>query len=51
VPLFVDRLAVTSIKRLHPDVVAAVYGRALFSVEEEKLLSSIPSVSHLLGMQ
>jgi N-terminal region of micro-spherule protein len=41
-------MAVQSIKQLHPDVVAALHAKALFSVEEEKLLSTVSSVNLVL---
>ena len=44
------RLAVQSIKQLHPDVMASVHAKALFSVEEEKLLAGVASVNqHMSG--
>lgn len=41
----VSRVAVTAMRNLHPDMVAAVQDRALWSTQEEELLSTIKSVS------
>lgn len=41
----VSRVAVAAMRNLHPDMVAAVQDRALWSTQEEELLSSIKSVS------
>lgn len=40
----VSRVAVTAMRNLHPDMVAAVQDRALWSTQEEELLSTIKSV-------
>lgn len=41
----VSRVAVAAMRNLHPDMVAAVQDRALWSTQEEDLLSTIKSVS------
>lgn len=41
----VSRVAVAAMRNLHPDMVAAVQDRALWSTQEEELLSTIKSVS------
>ncbi|KAL1432166.1 hypothetical protein MTO96_013499 [Rhipicephalus appendiculatus] len=41
----ISKLAVTSMKQLHPDVLASVQARALYSKEEERILCTIPSTS------
>lgn len=41
----VSRVAVTAMRNLHPDMVAAVQDRALWSNQEEQLLYTIKSVS------
>lgn len=43
----VSRVAVSAMRNLHPDMVAAVQDKALWSQEEEKVLSTIKSVSSL----
>lgn len=43
----VSRVAVSAMRNLHPDMVAAVQDKALWSQEEEKVLSTIKSVSFL----
>ena len=40
------RLAISAIKQLHPDLVAAVQAKALFSKEEESLMGKVASVSY-----
>lgn len=40
----VSRVAVTAMRNLHPDMVAAVQDRALWSTQEEELLSTVKSV-------
>lgn len=40
----VSRVAVAAMRNLHPDMVAAVQDRALWSTQEEELLSTIKSV-------
>lgn len=40
----VSRVAMAAIRNLHPDLVTAVYAKALYSVAEEDLLSNIKSV-------
>lgn len=44
----VSKIAVAAIRNLHPDMIAAVQAKALFSKAEEDLLSSIKSVSSTL---
>lgn len=44
----ISRVAVAAMKNLHPDLVAAVRSKALFSNGEEELLSPIASVSFKL---
>ncbi|KAJ8910829.1 hypothetical protein NQ315_015564 [Exocentrus adspersus] len=39
----VSRVAVSAMRNLHPDIIAAVQDRALWSQQEEKILSSIKS--------
>lgn len=41
----VSRVAVAAMRNLHPDMVAAVQDRALWSTQEEQLLGTIKSVS------
>lgn len=41
----ISKLAVTSMKQLHPDVLASVQAKALYSKEEERILCTIPSTS------
>ncbi|XP_022914265.1 microspherule protein 1 isoform X2 [Onthophagus taurus] len=41
----VSRVAVAAMRNLHPDMVAAIQERALWSTQEEQLLGSIKSVS------
>lgn len=41
----VSRVAVAAMRNLHPDMVAAVQDRALWSCQEEQLLAGIKSVS------
>lgn len=41
----ISRVAVAAMKNLHPDLVAAVRSKALFSNGEEELLSTFISVS------
>lgn len=41
----VSRVAVSAMRNLHPDMVAAVQDRALWSTQEEQILSSLKSVS------
>lgn len=43
----VSRVAVSAMRNLHPDMVAAVQDKALWSQEEENVLSTIKSVSFL----
>lgn len=40
----VSRVAMAAIRNLHPDLIATVYSKALFSVAEEEILGSIKSV-------
>lgn len=40
-----SRIAVTAMRNLHPELVESVQRKALFSVAEEELLSSLKSVS------
>lgn len=40
----VSRVAVSAMRNLHPDMVAAVQDRALWSTQEEQILSSVKSV-------
>lgn len=40
----VSKIAVAAIRNLHPDMIAAVQAKALFSKAEEDLLGSIKSV-------
>lgn len=42
-----DRMAVSGMKQLHPEVINSIKSKALFSKQEEKLLIKIPSVSCL----
>lgn len=44
----VSRVAVSAMRNLHPEMVAAVQDRALWSQQEEKILCTIKSVSNLL---
>ena len=39
-----DRLAVQAMNQLHPDVIAEVQSRALYSTEEESMLGTVSSV-------
>lgn len=41
----IAKIAVSAMRQLHPDVIAAVHRKALFSVEEEELLKKITSTS------
>lgn len=41
----VSKIAVAAIRNLHPDMIAAVQAKALFSKAEEDLLGTIKSVS------
>lgn len=41
----ISRIAVAAMRNLHPELVESVQRKALFSVQEEELLSSIKSVS------
>lgn len=41
----VSRVAVSAMRNLHPDMIAAVQDKALWSQQEEKILSTIKSVS------
>lgn len=40
----VSRVAVSAMRNLHPDMIAAVQDKALWSQQEEKILSTIKSV-------
>jgi len=40
-----SKLAVSAVKQLHPDVIASVQSKALFSKEEERLLGTIASTT------
>lgn len=40
----ISRVAVAAMRNLHPELVAAVRSRALFSKAEEQILSSVKSV-------
>lgn len=42
----VSRVAVAAMRNLHPDMVAAVQDKALWSTQEEELLSTIKSVGY-----
>jgi len=45
----VSRVAMAAVRNLHPDLVAAVYAKALYSIAEEELLASVKSVRiHLI---
>lgn len=46
----VSRVAVAAMRNLHPDMIAAVQDRALWSTQEEQLLGSIKSVRDLLNL-
>lgn len=41
----ISRIAVAAMKNLHPDIVASIRSKALFSNGEEELLSTLLSVS------
>lgn len=41
----VSRVAIAAMRNLHPDMVAAVQDRALWSTQEEQILSTVKSVS------
>ncbi|CAN8010509.1 unnamed protein product [Ixodes pacificus] len=41
----ISKMAVASMKQLHPDVLAGIQAKALFSEEEELLLGTIPSTA------
>jgi microspherule protein 1 len=43
----VSRVAVAAMRNLHPELIASVQSRALFSKAEEQLLGTIKSVSAL----
>lgn len=42
----VSRVAVAAMRNLHPDMIAAVHDRALWSVQEEQLLGTIKMVHY-----
>lgn len=48
-----DRLAVQAMNQLHPDVIAEVQSRALYSTEEESMLGTVSSVGRVgwVGVQ
>lgn len=41
----ISRIAVAAMRNLHPELVASVHSRALFTTQEEELLATIKSVS------
>ncbi|XP_075532866.1 microspherule protein Rcd5 isoform X1 [Dermacentor variabilis] len=41
----ISKMAVTSMKQLHPDVLAGVQAKALYSQEEERILYTFPSTA------
>uniref|UniRef100_A0A1E1XL00 Microspherule protein 1 n=1 Tax=Amblyomma sculptum TaxID=1581419 RepID=A0A1E1XL00_AMBSC len=41
----ISKMAVAAMKQLHPDVLASVQAKAIFSIEEENLLCTLPSTS------
>ena len=43
---YFNRLAIQAMRQFHPDVLATVQAKALFSKPEESLLGGIASVSH-----
>ena len=44
----VSRLALAALRNLHPQTVAAVQAKALYTKAEEQLLATIPSVINIL---
>lgn len=43
----ISRLAITSMRNLHPEVIASVRSKALYSKQEEELLATVKPVSYI----
>lgn len=46
----ISKLAVSAMRNLHPETIANVEAKALFSIAEEELLASIQSVCSILTL-